>query len=153
MLNRFAAATKSTGGFDRSGVSVGLESRGRLDPRSPPDMDTQMPQRIQMTRRRTWRADHPDAVVVSRPTKWGNPFRIEDCGSREASVHQFRRHLQERRNPPPGWVDSVGYPSDEEIRAELAGHDLACWCPLPQKGEPDLCHAAILLRVAAGGDP
>lgn len=38
------------------------------------------------------------------------------------------------------------YPSVEEIRAELAGHDLACWCPLY---EP--CHADVLLEIAAGG--
>ena len=33
----------------------------------------------------------------------------------------------------------------EWARTELAGRDLACWCPLPDPGEPDLCHAAIVL--------
>ena len=32
-------------------------------------------------------------------------------------------------------------------RAELAGRDLACWCGIPEPGEPDLCHAAINLRA------
>lgn len=32
------------------------------------------PKRIQMTRQRPWRAEHPDAVIVARPSKWGNPF-------------------------------------------------------------------------------
>lgn len=31
---------------------------------------------------------------------------------------------------------------------DLAGRDLACWCAL---GAP--CHADVLLRVAAGGEP
>ncbi len=40
------------------------------------------------------------------------------------------------------------YPSVEEIRRELAGKDLACWCPLPAPGKSDDCHAAVLLEVA-----
>ena len=32
--------------------------------------------------------------------------------------------------------------------AELAGKNLACWCPLPAPGEPDICHAAVLLELA-----
>jgi hypothetical protein len=35
---------------------------------------------------------------------------------------------------------------EDEIRADLAGRDLACWCPLDQP-----CHADILLRMANGG--
>ncbi|MGI5274721.1 DUF4326 domain-containing protein [Nonomuraea sp. CA-218870] len=35
---------------------------------------------------------------------------------------------------------------------ELAGKDLACFCPLPAEGEPDRCHAALLLSLA-NGDP
>lgn len=38
------------------------------------------------------------------------------------------------------------YPSVQEIRAELAGKDLACWCPTY---EP--CHADVLLEIANGG--
>lgn len=33
-------------------------------------------------------------------------------------------------------------------RAELAGRDLACWCKQPAPGEPDYCHAAVLMDVA-----
>lgn len=36
----------------------------------------------------------------------------------------------------------------EDARRELAGRSLACWCPLPVPGEPDHCHAAVLLEVA-----
>ena len=37
------------------------------------------PRRIQMTRKRPWRADNPDAVIVDRRTKWGNPFRVGEA--------------------------------------------------------------------------
>jgi hypothetical protein len=30
----------------------------------------------------------------------------------------------------------------------LRGRNLASWCPLPQRGEPDNCHAASLLELA-----
>lgn len=36
----------------------------------------------------------------------------------------------------------------DDARRELAGFDLACWCPLPAGGEPDICHAAVLLELA-----
>ncbi|MBO0882015.1 MAG: DUF4326 domain-containing protein, partial [Mycobacterium sp.] len=38
--------------------------------------------------------------------------------------------------------DIPDYPRDQ-IRAELRGHDLACWCPLEQP-----CHADVLLAIA-----
>jgi hypothetical protein len=41
----------------------------------------------------------------------------------------------------------------DDVRRELAGKSLACWCPLPAPGEPDHCHAAVLLAVAAGEVP
>ena len=37
----------------------------------------------------------------------------------------------------------------DDVRRELAGKDLACWC----KPEVRWCHVDVLLRVAAGGDP
>ena len=36
----------------------------------------------------------------------------------------------------------------EEVRAELAGKDLACWCPLSSP-----CHADVLLELANAGEP
>lgn len=37
-------------------------------------------------------------------------------------------------------------PTVDQIRAELAGRDLACWCP---DGQP--CHADVLLEIANAG--
>jgi hypothetical protein len=40
-------------------------------------------------------------------------------------------------------IRRVTYPSDEQMRAELAGRDLLCHCPL---GQP--CHADVLIEIA-----
>lgn len=109
-----------------------------------------MPKRVQMRRDRPWRQDHPDAVIVARPTRWGNPFRIgcrvgdgpllsagREILSNAAAVAAFRTMLS---------LAPRNYPSEEEIRAALAGRDLACWCPLDQP-----CHADVLLEIANRG--
>ncbi|SDT36843.1 protein of unknown function [Jiangella sp. DSM 45060] len=102
------------------------------------------PQRVQMSRQRPWRADHPNVIVVARPTAWGNPFRIGDAdpvtgeiiADRAGAVAAFVKANGDR----PAWAVAA--------RRELGGRDLACWCPLD---EP--CHADVLLRIAnARGD-
>ena len=79
----------------------------------------------------------PAAKLVTRPSRWGNPFpAIERTIAGHAdAVERFREHL--RDNP-----DLVA-----AIRRNLAGHSLACTCPLDWP-----CHADVLLRVAAGGE-
>lgn len=109
-----------------------------------------MPKRIQLSRTRGWRKP-PGAVVVARPTKWGNPFslttyrtqhpELSDEQLRGLIVADFRKMLEDRRTGtamPPS-----RYPTDDEIRTALAGRDLACWCPLTQP-----CHADVLLDLA-----
>lgn len=108
------------------------------------------PKRIQLRRTKGWRK--PDgAIVVARPSRWGNPFTV--AGAREAGfegtdaelraecVRMFRAWL---RNPELEW--SYGTARARWITShvhELAGHDLACWCPLDQP-----CHADVLLDLA-----
>lgn len=115
-----------------------------------------MPERIRMSRQRPWRAEHPDAVVVARPGPWGNPYRVVRVGkttwhvqhgswlqgtfhsrtgaeARGEAVRAFRLMIEHDRAPWP--LDMV--------RRELAGRDLACWCPLDQP-----CHADVLLELA-----
>ncbi len=89
-----------------------------------------MTSRIQLSRRRKL----PDyAVSVAYPTKWANPYRpeVRNRGANLAAVRLYRKHLA--RHPE----------LLKAARDELAGKDLACWCPtdLP-------CHADILLQVA-----
>jgi len=104
------------------------------------------PIRIQRSRAKGSRlqaANDLPIVCVSRPSKWGNPFSgglADVAGDRKAalrakSVAQFR-HALATGDP------SLGF-SIVEVRRELRGKNLACWCPLD---EP--CHADVLLEAA-----
>ena len=83
-----------------------------------------MPKGIQRKRTKGWRMP-ADAVNVSRPSKWGNPFTVEAHG-RDRAVELYERH----RLP-------------HLPVHELRGKDLACWCRLDQ-----LCHRNVLLKAA-----
>ena len=97
------------------------------------------PKRVQMNRMKGgWRKVHPTAVIVARPTKWGNPFAgARDYPTRQAAADRFR-----------GGLDGTAHPDSHMGRIlssieELRGKDLACWCPLDQP-----CHADVLLEMA-----
>jgi hypothetical protein len=63
---------------------------------------------------------------------------------RRASAEWFARGMAGRpAGDLPAGHALHAYPSDQEIRATLAGHDLACWCPLDGP-----CHADVLLAIA-----
>lgn len=128
-----------------------------------------MPKRIQLRRTKGWRKPE-GAIVVARPTKFGNPWTIQ---------YKFG-HWHVYQGPRLCWtavtlntraaahIVAVGYycswlkhnrvpgHSALKIKAlsalrnaildaipDLAGHDLACWCPLDQP-----CHADVLLEIA-----
>jgi hypothetical protein len=63
---------------------------------------------------------------------------VAEVRDREHAVELFRAHI--------AYNDDVWDP--EVIREELGGRDLMCWCPLPADGEPDHCHAAVLISLA-----
>ena len=114
------------------------------------------PKRIRLRRTKGWQK--PDgAIVVSRPTRWGNPYRLASgtrhtlvdawghesfCAPGEwrgVAVRRFREDLVDGRLPY----------SVEDVQEQLAGHDLACWCPLwDNAGNPSPCHADVLLEIA-----
>ena len=93
-----------------------------------------MPGRIQRSRKKGWKMPE-NAVYVGRPTRWGNPYPVEEFGRAEA-IRKFRL-LFERHEQ--GLNTEFPIPSVEELR----GKDLACWCPLDKA-----CHADVLLEVA-----
>jgi hypothetical protein len=129
------------------------------------------PQRIQLRRTAGWRMPE-GAVKVDRTTRWGNPWRIEEmrfsadahpnfdaehpwrvtglgytlisaafateAEAREFSISRFRFCLERG-------LLRVGIP---DVRGELRGLPLACWCRLDQ-----LCHADVLLEIANDGLP
>ena len=88
----------------------------------------------------------PNTVYVGRPTKWGNPFRLGQpngddcmvCATREEAVAKYRSELTT-------FGDGINFTgcTPAEIRQELRGKNLACWCPLDQP-----CHADVLLELA-----
>lgn len=110
------------------------------------------PQRVRLRRSKGWRKP-AGAVVVSRPSKWGNPYALADyvadwpdaseAERRRMAVSDFRGLVDGRWEDGPD--GPVAYPSRDEIVAELAGRDLCCWCPAD---EP--CHADVLLELANG---
>ncbi len=97
------------------------------------------PKRIQLSRRKGWRKPL-GAVVVARPSRWGNPCRVHGAVDRAYAAEAFNQWLNGCRIATRMYGSP---PSLMEIRRELAGLSLACWCPL---SEP--CHADALLHLA-----
>lgn len=107
------------------------------------------PRRIQRRRTKGYRMPE-GAVYVGRPTKWGNPFKVEgaieagfamcESEARKVCVDTFRDWLRGQ------WFWPHGEPQREALLAsldELAGKDLVCWCA---PAAP--CHADVLLEAA-----
>lgn len=129
-----------------------------------------MPARIKRERRLGWTlasaTTNPNgAVIVSRPSRFGNPFTIADAieaemaNPRSAVTQMYREWL--RVGTEGGWYQEtyrIGRQVFDRRRVLadlhlLRGKDLACTCPLPEPGQPDLCHAAVLLVLAAKAVP
>lgn len=102
------------------------------------------PYGVQLSRRAGWRKP-PNTIVVSRPSRWGNPFAAGKTiqgfvvVNAEHAVRLF-----------DAWLDSEVDEPFEERRQwmlanldDLAGRNLACWCALDAP-----CHRNSLLRRA-----
>jgi hypothetical protein len=118
------------------------------------------PKRIQLSRKKGWRKPE-GAVFVARPSKWGNPFVVHEHTA--ACGEELDRPACAWSRPSTGGVRSTAWaavkafehlyrfpcsgdpwvPDEDEVRAQLHGLDLACWCPLDQP-----CHADVLLELA-----
>jgi hypothetical protein len=126
------------------------------------------PIRIQRKRSKGWKMPE-NTVCVSRGTKWGNPFRVmgkntdlfcdashrrkildpwviydfdeEEPATVKRAVELFRRWLTQDLNAA-GIVRPCLF-TEEDIRRELRGKNLVCWCRLDQP-----CHADVLLEIA-----
>ena len=106
------------------------------------------PRRIQLSRKKGYRKPE-GAIVVARPSRWGNPYFVHSSeivqhddgrdwwipggGARQFAVESYRTDLVNGRLPV----------TVADVERDLAGHDLACWC------KPDqLCHGDVLLEIA-----
>lgn len=89
----------------------------------------------------------PGAKYVGRPSKWGNPYAVGEVNGwtgmpisdRAEAVSVYAAEMQTLQSFNPSGFDALM----DEIRRELRGKDLACWCPLDQP-----CHADVLLELA-----
>jgi hypothetical protein len=70
----------------------------------------------------------PNTKVVMRPSRFGNPFTINEYG-RDEALRLYADYLETLLETDPGFLDS------------LAGFDLACSCP---PDEP--CHADLIIN-------
>lgn len=122
---------------------------------------TASPVRVQMSRQRPWRPEHPTAVVVARPSRLGNPWAIAKISGGGWAVLNPDRdldptspHLSEHTTRAEAATAAVErfreWLSSDSISAQilrhdlpaLAGRDLACWCPPTQD-----CHADVLIAM------
>lgn len=97
------------------------------------------PVRLQLSRRKGFKLVSPNGlpvVKVDRTTKWGNPYKVKDFKSVQDCIACFRYRMESNR-----WT----WPNKWQIREELCGKNLACWCRLNQP-----CHADVLLEIANG---
>jgi len=76
----------------------------------------------------------PFDIYIGRPSKWGNPFKIGEDGSRDLVIKKYKEWLLSH----PEIVDAA--------KRELRGKVLGCWC------SPQACHGDVLAEVANGGN-
>lgn len=114
-----------------------------------------------------------NTVYVGRPTHWGNPFIVGHTykhvstrtgrtqftffvPNRKVATDLFRAamlggtaDLQDGEGGAIWFKFKTGRLDVNKARAELAGKNLACWCPLTdEQGNHVPCHADVLLELA-----
>lgn len=137
------------------------------------------PKRIQLRRTKGWRKPE-GAIVVARPSKWGNPYHVGTMAEMVGTAYpsnqdaivvwfQKRKHFG-RQGEWSGFADrdeATRFAVDLHRRAILAvadGIDGALYLDWYlgelrghdlgcwcKPGEP--CHADVLLEIANGGEP
>ena len=114
------------------------------------------PRRMQLSRKKGFdlqaeskKLNGLPARRVTRPGKWGNPFVIADIAKKykldrdAAQAKAVELCSQWLRGTLDKKLSPYAPPSRDDMRAELAGHNLACWC---KPGTP--CHTEVLIELA-----
>ena len=89
-----------------------------------------MPLRLQRKRTKGFRLPQ-NTICVTRPSRWGNPYHVGQDGTAQECVDRFWECF----------VEDAAYRAD--VKATLAGKNLACFCSLTAP-----CHADLLLQWA-----
>ena len=89
----------------------------------------------------------PNTKYVGRPTKWGNPFRVDELGAEEA-VKWYRECLRNNAmcyyyfGEIEATIQFERFKWMSENLDQLRGFDLACFCSLDSP-----CHADVLIEL------
>lgn len=77
-------------------------------------------------------------VYIGRPSKWGNPFTHIPAGTTAQFVVKNREEAVAKYKE---WI--LNQPElVKQVKAELKGKILACWC------SPQACHGDVLAEIA-----
>lgn len=98
-------------------------------------VEATLPRRIQRKRTKGWKMP-PHSKYVGRPTKYGNEYRLPKDphpDDYEIAVMIYESKLRKGELPF----------TRADVKRELAGWNLACWCPLDRA-----CHRDVLLKIA-----
>lgn len=67
-------------------------------------------------------------VYIGRPSKWGNPFKVGEDGTRKEVIQKYEYWVRQQKN----LMDSL---------YELKDKTLGCWC------YPKACHGEVLVKL------
>ena len=70
----------------------------------------------------------PYDILISRPSKWGNPFVIGKDGTRKEVIEKYEKWIRNQ----PELMNAI---------VELDGKVLGCWC------KPQSCHGDVLVKL------
>jgi hypothetical protein len=113
-----------------------MKTSKTTEPKSSPHSLQRGVRRIQLRRTKGWKLP-PNTVVVSRPSKWGNPYKVSKKYNAESAVISYRL-----------WLAHDGLAIALGAKVALRGKNLACWCALDKP-----CHADVLLEIANPPNP
>lgn len=71
-------------------------------------------------------------VYIGRPSKWGNPFRVGEDGTREEVIEKYRKWF----------LTSEEASVLRNSISEIFDKKIACWC------KPKSCHGDVLAEYA-----
>lgn len=123
---RLVAAFDSAADRGEDDVHVGVDVEVGTADRAGPGSST-------LRRFRQRRGERlPEGVKsVARPSRWGNPYRLEREADRPDVLARYRRWLAARLDDDPGFLEPLRPASG-----------LACYCPLDVD-----CHADIIIEA------